>query len=120
MILTPPFSNNNNSLERIKKLTRLNTAPIRLTISLASTLYTFLASASSPLYSPSGARLSRPVPHAQNTLYNPSTWGGDALKNRVFFAFAFVETFSWFWVWVTLREERSAFEARRARRMHMD
>ena len=61
-------------------------------------------------------RLSHPSPHAHNPHYHPSSWGGDALKNRVFFAFAFVETFSWFWVWDTLREERGALEAGRARR----
>lgn len=40
--------------------------------------------------------------------YAASTWGGDGLKNRVFFAFAFVEVISWFWIWVTLREERQS------------
>lgn len=49
-----------------------------------------------------------------NPAYAPATWGGDALKNRVFFTFVFVEMVSWFWVWVTLREERSEILARKA------
>lgn len=45
-----------------------------------------------------------------------SGWGGDALKNRVFFTFVFVEMVSWFWVWVTLREERREVQARKMAR----
>jgi hypothetical protein len=53
---------------------------------------------------------------AHNANYVPSGWGGDALKNRVFFTFMFVETMSWFWVLVTLQEERRELLARRERR----
>jgi hypothetical protein len=42
--------------------------------------------------------------------------GSDGLRNRVFFAFAFLEFLSWFWAWVTLREEAAAFTARKRRR----
>ena len=52
--------------------------------------------------------------------YVPSSWGGDGLKNRVVFTFAFVETISWFWVWVTLKEERRELleaKSRKGRRM---
>ncbi|KAI3322146.1 increased loss of mitochondrial DNA protein 1 [Xylariaceae sp. AK1471] len=42
--------------------------------------------------------------------------GGDGLRNRVFFAFAFLEFLSWFWAWVTLREEAAVFTARKRRR----
>lgn len=48
--------------------------------------------------------------------YNPSGWGGDFLKNRVFFAFMFVEMVSWLWVWVTLREEKREIAIRKAKR----
>jgi hypothetical protein len=51
-----------------------------------------------------------------NPSYIPSGWGGDGLKNRVFFTFMFVEMISWFWVWVTLREEREKVLERKARR----
>ncbi|SPN96575.1 uncharacterized protein DNG_00098 [Cephalotrichum gorgonifer] len=97
-------------------------APIRLTVSLGLTIYAFLASSSSPLYSArQRSTLSHPSAHAFNPSYRPSTWGGEALKNRVIFAFVFFETFGWFWAWVTLREERSIYEAKKARRRnHMD
>lgn len=49
-----------------------------------------------------------------NPGYAASTWGGDGLKNRVFFAFAFVEVVSWFWIWVTLREEKQSLAMKRA------
>ncbi|KAK0750021.1 increased loss of mitochondrial DNA protein 1 [Schizothecium vesticola] len=100
-------------------------APLRLTIFFLLALYTFLFSPSSPLYTPvwtSGAgltsgRLQHPSAHAHPPAgYAASAWGGEGLKNRVFFTFAFVETFSWFWVWVTLSEERGVRAARKARR----
>lgn len=72
--------------------------------------YTFLASAASPIYrtheSASARFASHPSAHAHNPNYTASTWGGDGLKNRLFFSFAFIETITWFWIWVTLREER--------------
>ena len=42
--------------------------------------------------------------------------GWDGLRNRVFFAFAFLEMISWLWAWVTLREEASVFAQRKRRR----
>ncbi|KAH6847134.1 increased loss of mitochondrial DNA protein 1 [Chaetomium sp. MPI-CAGE-AT-0009] len=106
-------------------------APLRLTLTFLLTLYSFFFSASSPLFyaaaSPpntstsapsSSSRFQHPSVHraANNPGYTPSSWGGDALKNRVFFTFMFVETMSWFWVWVTLQEERRDVLAKRARR----
>jgi len=60
--------------------------------------------------------MAHPSAHSHNPAYRPSTWGGDGLKNRVFFTFMFVETISWFWIWVTLREERAALVAKKLRR----
>ncbi|KAK0625434.1 increased loss of mitochondrial DNA protein 1 [Bombardia bombarda] len=85
-------------------------APIRLLMSFILVLYSFFFSASSPIFantsSSSSSTFTHPSVHAPPPLgYAPSGWGGDALKNRVFFTFMFVETFSWFWVWVTLQEE---------------
>ncbi|KXX79151.1 hypothetical protein MMYC01_204189 [Madurella mycetomatis] len=102
-------------------------APLRLTITFFLTLYSFFFSASSPFFytddpasssSGSSARFTHPSAHhaAHNPVYIPSGWGGDALKNRVFFTFMFVETISWFWAWVTLREERRELLIRKARR----
>ncbi|KAL2194075.1 increased loss of mitochondrial DNA protein 1 [Corynascus similis CBS 632.67] len=111
-------------------------APLRLTLTFLLSLYSFFFSASSPLFysndataahssssassssSSSSSRFQHPSAHraAHNPGYAPSTWGGDTLKNRVFFTFMFVETMSWFWVWVTLGEERREALARRARR----
>ncbi|GAB1317399.1 Increased loss of mitochondrial DNA protein 1 [Madurella fahalii] len=102
-------------------------APLRLTITFFLTLYSFFFSASSPLFytddpssppSGSSARFTHPSAHhaAHNPAYIPSGWGGDALKNRVFFSFMFVETISWFWVWVTLQEERRELLTKKARR----
>jgi hypothetical protein len=80
-------------------------------------LYTFFFGPSSPLYATSHGRFSHPSAHAHPPPgYTPSGWGGDALKNRVFFTFIFVETVSWFWIWVTLQEERRETAARKARR----
>jgi hypothetical protein len=102
--------------------------------------YSFAFSPSSPLYASSAAHPSsgpssstssqklsntlqsafsqHPSAHHPNPNYVPSGWGGDSLKNRVFFTFMFVEMVSWFWVWVTLREERDGIleKSRRARR----
>ncbi|KAK4241208.1 increased loss of mitochondrial DNA protein 1 [Achaetomium macrosporum] len=99
-------------------------APLRLTLTFLLALYSFFFSASSPLFysddqtnSSSSRFTSHPlVHHNRKSGYVPSSWGGDALKNRVFFAFMFVETMSWFWVWVTLQEERREVLARKARR----
>lgn len=94
-------------------------APLRLTLSMILLLYTLLFSASSPLYAdsrggPRGGMFNRPRAH--NPGYAPSSWGGDGLKNRLFFTFIFLEMLSWFWVWVTLREERKDIATRKAMR----
>ncbi|KAK2073262.1 hypothetical protein P8C59_007554 [Phyllachora maydis] len=93
-------------------------APLRLTISFFLVAYTFLASSSSPVYSDASREHigSHPSARQPNPSYIPSSWGGDGLKNRVFFAFMFVELIGWFWTWVTLREEREAFMLRKAKR----
>ncbi|KAL2176508.1 increased loss of mitochondrial DNA protein 1 [Thermothelomyces heterothallicus CBS 202.75] len=115
-------------------------APLRLALSFLLSFYSFFFSASSPLFytndadtlsssssssssrsssaSSSSSRFQHPSVHraAHNPAYVPSAWGGDALKNRVFFTFMFVETISWLWVWVTLGEERREALARKARR----
>lgn len=99
-------------------------APLRLTLSLFAVFYTFFTSAASPFYhsapvslaGSSSPRLTHPSAHVQPAGYRPSGWGGDMLKNRVFFTFMFVEMVSWFWVWVTLREERREVVARKQTR----
>ncbi|KAK4213140.1 increased loss of mitochondrial DNA protein 1 [Rhypophila decipiens] len=91
-------------------------SPLRFTLSFVLTLYTFFFSAASPLYtsadsSPMASRSG--YAHHPNPNYTPSGWGGDAMKNRVFFTFMFIETISWLWVWVTLQEERREVLVRR-------
>jgi hypothetical protein len=112
-------------------------APLRLTLTLFLATYSFFFSSASPLFYTTGTppntssasapgsgssrssnQFAHPSVHraANNPGYTPSSWGGDVLKNRVFFTFMFVETMSWFWVWVTLQEERRDVLAKRARR----
>ncbi|KAM0280557.1 hypothetical protein ACHAQH_004002 [Verticillium albo-atrum] len=79
-------------------------APLRLSIALGFVFYTLIAGPSSPLYRDGSMR---DAVRSHNPHYTPSAWGGDGLKNGVFFTFMFVEMVSWFWVWVTLREERT-------------
>jgi hypothetical protein len=92
-------------------VTVLLPAPIRLLLSFIAITYSFVFSPSSPIFGDSSSVRSRMVHPPPG--YAASTWGGDGLKNRVFFAFAFVEVISWFWIWVTLREERQALASRR-------
>lgn len=98
----------------------LSLAPLRFLLSFILLLYTFLSSASSPLYrtdaTGNSAWTTSPFSSqaGRNPSYAPSGWGGDGLKNRVFFAFIFVEMVSWLWVWVTLREERRDILQRKA------
>lgn len=93
-------------------------APLRMSIFLLLVFYTYLSSASSPIYATANSRgfFSRPAGYTHETGYKPASWGGDGLKNRVFFAFIFLELMSWFWVWVTLREERKEILSRKAMR----
>ncbi|EHA56098.1 hypothetical protein MCOR27_007622 [Pyricularia oryzae] len=93
-------------------------APLRMSVFLFLVFYTFTFSASSPIYAGANPRgiLSHPSAHMHNPGYKPATWGGDGLKNRVFFTFIFLELMCWFWVWVTLREERKEVLTRKAMR----
>ncbi|ROV88052.1 hypothetical protein VMCG_10411 [Cytospora schulzeri] len=94
-------------------------APMRLLISLILLAYTFIFGPSSPVYrdtTPARGRLAHPDAHVHNPGYVPSPWGGDGLKNRVFFAFMFIEMAAYFGLWVTLREERRDILARNARK----
>lgn len=91
-------------------------APVRLLISLLLLAYSFLFSPSSPIFRDSTSvrgRMAHPSASLNNAGYAASTWGGDGLKNRVFFAFAFVEVISWFWILVTLREEKQSLAKKR-------
>ena len=92
---------------------------------MALLFYTFMFGPSSPVYQSGSVRggagsrlLTHPSPH--NPSYVPSGWGGDMLKNRVFFTFMFVEMVSWFWIWITLREERFALVQRVRRSAERD
>ncbi|KAL1854419.1 hypothetical protein Daus18300_011438 [Diaporthe australafricana] len=92
-------------------------APVRLLISFLLLAYSFLFSPSSPIFRDSTSvrgRMAHPSASLNNAGYSASTWGGDGLKNRVFFAFAFVEVVSWFWIWVTLREEKQSLAMKKA------
>ncbi|KAK1595447.1 increased loss of mitochondrial DNA protein 1 [Colletotrichum navitas] len=94
-------------------------APFRLFLSMIFVIYTFLFGPSSPLYGGStrdGNRLAHPLAQVNNPRYTPSTWGGDALKNRVFLTFAFLEMLCWFWAWMTLREEQEQFQKKQRKR----
>ncbi|KAK4653031.1 hypothetical protein QC762_504430 [Podospora pseudocomata] len=98
-------------------------APLRVSICFSLSIYSFFFSPSSPIfYHHDESAKSRFVNHPNmhqalnnNPGYVPSGWGGDALKNRVFFTFVFVETMAWFWTWVTLGEEQQGILARAAR-----
>ncbi|KAH7625725.1 increased loss of mitochondrial DNA protein 1 [Sordaria sp. MPI-SDFR-AT-0083] len=87
--------------------------PLRLTFSFLLTLYSFFFSASSPFINDDNAQQQQ-FSHPKTPAYNFGVkeaagdwgWGGDALKNRVFFTFMFVETFSWFWALMSLNEEK--------------
>ncbi|KAF4975871.1 hypothetical protein FZEAL_7394 [Fusarium zealandicum] len=90
-------------------------APLRSFLSLGFVVYIFLFGPSSPVYtSDPGRGFKHPPSH--NPAYRPAGWGGDALKNRLFFTFIFIETMTWFWIWVTLREERAAIMNKKSRR----
>ncbi|KND90089.1 hypothetical protein TOPH_05298 [Tolypocladium ophioglossoides CBS 100239] len=78
-------------------------APLRSFFSMLLVFYSYFLGPSSPVY---GAPPRTPPLAGPASSYTASGWGGDALKNRVFFTFMFLEMISWFWIWVTLREER--------------
>lgn len=87
-------------------------------IAFIAIFYSFTFSPSSPFYAPKSSRshFARPQAHIHNPGYAPASWGGDGLKNRIFFTFMFIEMVSWFWVWVTLREERKEVLSRKSQR----
>ena len=84
--------------------------PFRLSVSFLLTLYSFFFSPSSPFLSEEAVQINHPrTPAYMYSLKERNGdwgWGGDALKNRVFFTFMFVETFSWFWALMTINEEK--------------
>ena len=91
-------------------------APLRVLCSFVLVFYTmFFGAAAAPWHSDASSSRSRfaTTPPGYGAA---SGWGGDGLKNRVFFTFAFIELISWFWVWVTLREERKDVLTRKAAR----
>lgn len=98
-----------------RKANHMMTAPLRSFLSLGFVAYIFLFGPSSPL-SDKSSRGPLSHPGAHNPSYRPGGWGGDMLKNRLFFTFIFIETMTWFWVWVTLREERDAILSKKSRR----
>ncbi|KAJ4417672.1 hypothetical protein N0V82_006033 [Gnomoniopsis sp. IMI 355080] len=91
-------------------------APLRFLISLLLLGYTFLLSSSSPFYRDEGRGWMAAPTVGYSSNYAPSGWGGDGLKNRVFFVFIFVEMISWLWVWVTLKEETREILLKKAKR----
>ncbi|KAF5673909.1 hypothetical protein FHETE_3296 [Fusarium heterosporum] len=90
-------------------------APLRSFLSLCFVAYIYLFGPSSPMYDKS-SRAPMSHPSAHNPLYRPAGWGGDMLKNRLFFTFIFIEAMTWFWVWLTLREERQAILSKKSRK----
>ncbi|CAN8099710.1 unnamed protein product [Discula destructiva] len=91
-------------------------APLRFLISLLLLCYTFLFSPSSPFYRDEGRGWMAAPSTGYNAGYAPSGWGGDGLKNRLFFVFIFVEMVSWLWVWVTVKEETHQILLKKAKR----
>ncbi|KAI0195415.1 increased loss of mitochondrial DNA protein 1 [Astrocystis sublimbata] len=81
-------------------------APARLVVFGFLSLFTYSLSPSNPISM---------SPHHHHHGYGTGT-GTEGLCNRVFFAFAVIETLSWFWAWVTLREEGVAFLTRKRSR----
>ena len=97
-------------------------APLRMFVSLSLTAYTFIFSPSGPVYGVKNPRgiMAHPVASERAAGYVSSSWGGDMLKNRVFFTFVFLEMMCWFWVFVTLRDERAALQRSRRDNRHED
>ncbi|KAI8628082.1 increased loss of mitochondrial DNA protein 1 [Xylariaceae sp. FL1651] len=92
-------------------------APARFAVFGILTIFTYITTPSDS--APVSTRFS-PYHHPSAPSFLGSTYGtasgGDGLRNRVFFAFAFLEFLSWLWAWVTLREEAVAFASRKRRR----
>ncbi|KAH9897386.1 increased loss of mitochondrial DNA protein 1 [Xylariomycetidae sp. FL2044] len=96
-------------------------APVRITLFLILTMYSFLSAPASLSRSRSAgsagssSRFSHPDAPWVGSSYGSGS-GAEGLRNRVFFTLAFLETLSWFWAWVTIREEASAFAGKKRRR----
>ncbi|KAI5859610.1 increased loss of mitochondrial DNA protein 1 [Durotheca rogersii] len=92
-------------------------APLRITLFSGLSLFAYL---SSPSYGRAGPnRLSHPLTPPASFLAasaGATATGGDGLRNRVFFTFAFLEFISWLWVWATIKEEADRFVTRKRRR----
>ncbi|CAJ2500835.1 Uu.00g036880.m01.CDS01 [Anthostomella pinea] len=86
-------------------------APARVTVFGLLAVFSWVSTPAST----ARASMSRPHVPFLGSLYGTAS-GGDGLRNRVFFAFAFLEALSWLWVWVTLKEETRAFATRKRRR----
>ncbi|KXJ91345.1 increased loss of mitochondrial DNA protein 1 [Microdochium bolleyi] len=87
-------------------------APLRAFIFFVATVYIYLTN---PTTASSGGRLSRPKAPYVGASYG-TTGGGEALRNRLFFTFAFIEFLAWFWVWVTIKEDAGKFSTKKRRR----
>lgn len=79
---------------------------------MGTLFYVYMFGPSSPIYQSDAPRGRFTAPSSYNPSYQPATWGGDVLKNRVVFTLMFVEMAAWFWAWLTLREERYALVQR--------
>lgn len=91
-------------------------APLRAFIFFVATAYTYLTKPAAIATAAAGSgRMSHPkTPHV-GASYG-TNGGGEALRNRLFFTFAFIEFAAWFWVWVTLKEEVSNYAAKHRKR----
>ncbi|KAI1103871.1 increased loss of mitochondrial DNA protein 1 [Jackrogersella minutella] len=90
-------------------------APLRITLFAGISLFAYFTTPSAGRSGPT--RMSHPLAPPNAFLPGGAAMtGGDGLRNRVFFTFAFLEFLSWFWVWVTLKEEAGRFIARKTRR----
>ena len=88
-------------------------APLRVFVYAVLTGFAWLTSGAAP------SDPSRAMSHPRAPRVGPGygTAGpGEALRNRVFFTFAFVEFLAWYWAWTTLRQDAAALVAKRRER----
>ncbi|KAI1329229.1 increased loss of mitochondrial DNA protein 1 [Xylariaceae sp. FL0255] len=98
-------------------------APARVAVFGILTLFSYLTAPAASLLPPAGRYNTAGIPVAGRAngggvsggAYGTAS-GSDGLRNRLFFAFALLESISWLWAWVTLREEAIAFANRKRRR----
>ncbi|KAH7027549.1 increased loss of mitochondrial DNA protein 1 [Microdochium trichocladiopsis] len=88
-------------------------APLRAFIFFVATVYTYFTNPAAP--SREGVRMSHLKAPYVGAHYG-TAGGGEALRNRLFFTFAFVEFLAWFWVWVTIKEDAGKFVSKKRRR----